>query len=93
MKALAYTIILLIRAYRLLLSSVLHTLGGPGCGCRFQPTCSVYAIEAVQTHGSVKGLRLAARRVLRCHPWGGHGYDPVPPASSWSDVLENRIRK
>lgn len=46
--------------------------------CRFQPTCSQYAIEALRKHGAVKGLFLAVRRILRCHPWGGHGYDPVP---------------
>ena len=45
---------------------------------RFTPTCSQYAVEALQKHGVVKGLWLALRRLLRCHPWGGHGYDPVP---------------
>lgn len=46
--------------------------------CRFTPTCSQYAIEAIQKHGALKGLWLALRRLLRCHPWGGSGYDPVP---------------
>lgn len=46
--------------------------------CRFTPTCSQYAMEAIQKHGPVKGLYLAIRRILRCHPWGGSGYDPVP---------------
>jgi len=46
--------------------------------CRFTPTCSQYAIEALRKHGPVRGLYLAARRLLRCHPWGGSGYDPVP---------------
>ena len=46
--------------------------------CRFTPTCSQYAIEAIQKHGPAKGLYYAIRRILRCHPWGGHGYDPVP---------------
>lgn len=46
--------------------------------CRFTPTCSVYAIEALQKHGPFKGLYLAVCRLLRCHPWGGSGYDPVP---------------
>jgi putative membrane protein insertion efficiency factor len=50
--------------------------------CRYRPTCSQYALEAVQTHGIVKGLYLAAHRLLRCHPWGGGGYDPVPPAAA-----------
>ncbi len=46
--------------------------------CRFTPTCSQYAVEAIQKHGPIKGLYLALRRLLRCHPWGGSGYDPVP---------------
>lgn len=49
-----------------------------GC-CRFRPTCSQYMIEALQTHGIVKGLYLGIKRILKCHPWGGSGYDPVPP--------------
>lgn len=46
--------------------------------CRFTPTCSEYARQAIIKHGPVKGLYLAVRRILRCHPWGGSGYDPVP---------------
>lgn len=46
--------------------------------CRFTPTCSQYAVEALRKHGPFKGMYLAIRRILRCHPWGGHGYDPVP---------------
>lgn len=46
--------------------------------CRFTPTCSQYAIEAIERFGVIKGCGLAAWRILRCNPWGGHGYDPVP---------------
>jgi uncharacterized protein len=66
----------LIRLYQLLLSP----LAGPRC--RYLPTCSDYAAEAIAAHGAVRGSLLALRRVLSCHPWGGSGYDPVPPARS-----------
>jgi uncharacterized protein len=46
--------------------------------CRFTPTCSQYAVEALRRYGPIKGLWLAIKRILRCHPWGGSGYDPVP---------------
>lgn len=46
--------------------------------CRFTPTCSQYALEALRRHGAIKGLWLTVKRILRCHPWGGSGYDPVP---------------
>ena len=71
---------LLIRGYQLLISPVLTLILGPGCGCRFQPTCSHYVIEAVETHGALRGLWLGLKRLGRCHPWGGSGFDPVPPA-------------
>ncbi|MDR1782792.1 MAG: membrane protein insertion efficiency factor YidD [Dysgonamonadaceae bacterium] len=46
--------------------------------CRYTPTCSQYALEAIKKYGPLKGVWLATKRILRCHPWGGHGYDPVP---------------
>ena len=66
-----------IRAYQLLIRPALKALGGPNVGCRYSPSCSHYFLEAVETHGSLKGSWLGIRRILRCHPWGGCGYDPV----------------
>ena len=63
-----------VRAYQLIVSPLLPA------SCRFQPTCSAYAIEALETHGPVRGTVLTVRRVLRCRPGGGSGLDPVPPA-------------
>jgi putative membrane protein insertion efficiency factor len=54
--------------------------------CRFTPTCSAYAIDALREHGVVRGLWLAVRRIVRCHPWGGFGYDPVPPGDRRAEV-------
>ena len=68
----AYPFIILVRFYQLCISP----LKPPSC--RFTPTCSQYAIEALRKHGAIKGLYLTIRRLLRCHPWGGSGYDPVP---------------
>ncbi len=51
---------------------------GRASPCRYWPTCSEYAAQSVEHHGAARGSLLAARRVLRCHPWGGHGFDPVP---------------
>ncbi len=73
--------VLVLRIYRLAISPVLAALTVPlGMGCRFTPTCSQYALEAVQQHGVVKGSTLALRRLCRCHPWGPWGPDPVPEA-------------
>ena len=63
----------LIRFYRYWLSPLL------GSNCRFYPSCSCYAEEALNSHGVPRGLYLSARRILRCHPWHSGGYDPVPP--------------
>ncbi len=66
--------------YRYLISPVIHMVFGPlGMGCRFEPTCSRYAIEAFRKLPLHRALWLSVRRVSRCHPWGGQGYDPVPP--------------
>ena len=71
-KMLAWPLVQLLRFYRLAISPWL------GPNCRFQPSCSSYAIEALTTHGVFSGSALAAKRIARCHPWGGSGYDPVP---------------
>lgn len=78
-RAVSFAIRLLIRFYQLVISPVLHALGGPLAGCRYEPTCSHYFLQAVRIHGPWKGSWLGIRRIFRCHPWGGHGYDPVPP--------------
>ncbi len=62
----------LLKAYRFAISPLY------GQVCRYHPTCSAYALEAVTTHGSIKGSWLAVRRIGRCHPWAAGGYDPVP---------------
>ncbi|PFG62424.1 hypothetical protein AXZ77_1003 [Thioclava sp. ES.031] len=80
MSPLARILALPVHAYRLLLSPWM------GHGCRYQPTCSSYALEALERHGAVKGGWLAGKRLLSCHPWGGHGYDPVPGADPDHDA-------
>jgi putative membrane protein insertion efficiency factor len=65
----------LIRLYQLVVSPLLPPR------CRYLPSCSDYALEALASHGVLRGLFLALRRITRCHPWGGSGYDPVPPAA------------
>ena len=71
-KLLTYLLLLPIYFYK----GAISPLTPPSC--RFTPSCSTYAVEALRRHGPVKGLYLAIRRILRCHPWGGSGYDPVP---------------
>jgi hypothetical protein len=77
---------LLIMAIRLY-QRVLSPLKPPSC--RFVPTCSAYAAEALRVHGTLRGGALAARRICRCHPWGGHGHDPVPQPPA-ADALTSR---
>ena len=74
-------LILLVRAYQVTLSPLF------GDCCRFEPSCSVYMIEALKTHGAVKGALLGLWRLMRCHPFGKYGYDPVPPKGRWKNDL------
>jgi putative membrane protein insertion efficiency factor len=66
-------VLTLLKAYKLLISPLFT-----GC-CRYYPSCADYMAEAVRVHGSVRGVWLGARRLARCHPFGSHGFDPVPP--------------
>ena len=71
-KVLSFPFIVLVRFYQICISPLKPAT------CRFTPTCSAYAIEALRKYGPIKGIWLAAKRIIRCHPWGGSGYDPVP---------------
>ena len=72
LKILSYPFILLIIIYQKIISPII------GPKCRFAPTCSNYAMEALKKYGVFKGSWLAVKRIAKCHPWGGSGYDPVP---------------
>jgi uncharacterized protein len=78
-SALALPLIALVRLYQFTLGPVM------GGHCRFVPTCSEYSIEALRAHGAFRGSWLTVRRLLRCHPFGGSGIDPVPPLKGTTD--------
>jgi putative membrane protein insertion efficiency factor len=69
---LVWVLKLLVKIYQIAISPILPQ------GCRYTPTCSNYMIQVLEKHGLFKGLWLGIKRILSCHPWGGHGYDPVP---------------
>ena len=71
-KVIIFPVITLIRAYQLILSPLL------GSNCRFMPSCSEYAMESFKSFGLIKGFFLTFKRIGKCHPWGGQGYDPIP---------------
>jgi len=87
MKALAWLLILPIRIYQ----RVLSPLTPPTC--RFHPTCSHYAVEALRTHGPFKGFILGVWRILRCQPFSKEGPDPVPPSEDWSRPFRRKARQ
>ena len=71
-KIIVFPFILFIRVYQLIISPML------GSNCRFIPTCSEYAMESLREYGLIKGIFLSIKRIGKCHPWGSHGYDPIP---------------
>lgn len=76
-----------VRAYQLFLSPLLLP------SCRFLPSCSEYAAQAIERHGALRGCILALRRVARCHPWGGSGYDPVPAPGAFDRARSGAHRR
>ena len=78
-KVATFPLLVLIRGYQLMISPLL------GSNCRFMPTCSEYAMESLKSHGLIKGSYLTIKRIGKCHPWGSHGYDPIP-----TKKLENK---
>lgn len=85
MTPLATILALPIQAYRLVLSPWI------GHNCRYQPTCSCYALEALEKHGAARGSYLAVRRLASCNPFGGSGYDPVPSVTTTSSVQQGSV--
>ncbi len=81
-KLVAWPLLCLVWLYRYAISPLL------GANCRFQPSCSSYALEALQRYGGFKGGWLMLKRISRCHPWGGSGYDPVPINTGSDSVAE-----
>jgi len=79
-----YLLIGLLKAYRLVISPLYGNV------CRYYPSCSAYALRAVSVHGAAKGSWLAARRLLRCHPWAAGGYDPVVGTPEFDEEMRNR---
>ena len=78
-----------VRGYQVALSPMM------GGACRFEPSCSNYMIEALNVHGAIKGMLLGLWRILRCHPFGAHGYDPVPPKGRWKNnfAVEREVER
>ena len=77
-RFLSFVIRVLIRFYQRILNPMLKAVSGPAMGCRYEPSCSNYFLQAVELHGPFVGCYYGICRIFRCHPWGGCGYDPVP---------------
>jgi hypothetical protein len=75
-----------IRLYQVVISPIIVSFLGPSARCRFNPSCSQYALEAIRIHGVIGGCWLALRRLARCHPWGACGDDPVPEKTGSSSA-------
>jgi putative membrane protein insertion efficiency factor len=93
MNAAHGSLVFCIRLYRWFISPAKVFLFGPMGRCRFTPSCSEYAIEAIKTHGAFKGGWLALKRLVRCHPWGGCGEDPVPLRESKIENQRNTPKR
>jgi len=74
-----------IRVYQYAISPML------GANCRFSPTCSSYAVQAIQEWGVIKGTWMGIKRFAKCHPWGGHGYDPVPKNGANISIQDKKL--
>lgn len=88
-KGTEWLLSILVILYRLFISPILHLLA-PGSGCRFEPTCSDYALQAIRKHGPGKGSWLAIKRLAKCHPWGSYGFDPVPEGCSCTKASDHQ---
>ena len=82
-----HLLIVLLKVYRLVVSPLYGNV------CRYYPSCSAYALRAVEVHGAVKGSWLAGRRLLRCHPWAAGGYDPVPGTPEFTEEVRDQARR
>jgi uncharacterized protein len=92
MNAVQHILVFCVRLYRGVISPAKTVLFGPLGRCRFTPSCSEYALEALRQHGALAGSWLAFNRIGRCHPWGGCGHDPVPANKSKVQSLKSKVQ-